>query len=545
MDESIDYEEYNYDSDSENDEFLLNIETIFDEALKSENKENCLLNIVDLCQSVQKGKIWEYQCYEELIKDSIKNRNLSNYKKYFEKLFNIYPITNYYKKHETISKIFNNIQIQLSFLSDIVNYSLKILRKLNQSDKIIEIINILKIKYLFYLKDDGNIYFYIIPPNIGGLINKNLLHINLEINELPKKLIEYGNKEIQNIFFFGDLFALVKFKSFTKNIIYFYNNKQENIFQIETQQIVINIELLNNLFGYYSTSNYIVFFDIQNQIILNSIYFHSIYYTKAIKDEYIFTLFINQNKKTYIAILSKVKKYVYQSQIIIELNLHYFFDFFIDKYTSNISNNIIKYFFNNTKPYFTENEEEQNHLFIFNKKFMFDDDNFFYNGQIDNHFKFYKYFLYLEHDDFNNSKTILNPFKVLNLDNYFVLSIYNKDIFIIEKNIFKIIKKVNTLNYDEIFSGKNNTIILNSINHIIRIYSCPDLKELYYFYISYSIIKNEFINNNTLTDNLIKIINQNKCVYVKKNNLLYIYYISKDSDKRNIKYITINLNQNN
>ena len=545
MDESIDYEEYNYDSDSENDEFLLNIETIFDEALKSENKENCLLNIVDLCQSVQKGKIWEYQCYEELIKDSIKNRNLSNYKKYFEKLFNIYPITNYYKKHETISKIFNNIQIQLSFLSDIVNYSLKILRKLNQSDKIIEIINILKIKYLFYLKDDGNIYFYIIPPNIGGLINKNLLHINLEINELPKKLIEYGNKENQNIFFFGDLFALVKFKSFTKNIIYFYNNKQENIFQIETQQIVINIELLNNLFGYYSTSNYIVFFDIQNQIILNSIYFHSIYYTKAIKDEYIFTLFINQNKKTYIAILSKVKKYVYQSQIIIELNLHYFFDFFIDKYTSNISNNIIKYFFNNTKPYFTENEEEQNHLFIFNKKFMFDDDNFFYNGQIDNHFKFYKYFLYLEHDDFYDSKTILNPFKVLNLDNYFVLSIYNKDIFIIEKNIFKIIKKVNTLNYDEIFSGKNNTIILNSINHIIRIYSCPDLKELYYVYISYSIIKNEFINNNTLTDNLIKIINQNKCVYVKKNNLLYIYYISKDSDKRNIKYITINLNQNN
>lgn len=545
MDESIDYEEYNYDSDSENDEFLLNIETIFDEALKSENKENCLLNIVDLCQSVKKGKIWEYQCYEELIKDSIKNRNLSNYKKYFEKLFNIYPITNYYKKHETISKIFNNIQIQLSFLSDIVNYSLKILRKLNQSDKIIEIINILKIKYLFYLKDDGNIYFYIIPPNIRGLINKNLLHINLEINELPKKLIEYGNKENQNIFFFGDLFALVKFKSFTKNIIYFYNNKQENIFQIETQQIVINIELLNNLFGYYSTSNYIVFFDIQNQIILNSIYFHSIYYTKAIKDEYIFTLFINQNKKTYIAILSKVKKYVYQSQIIIELNLHYFFDFFIDKYTSNISNNIIKYFFNNTKPYFTENEEEQNHLFIFNKKFMFDDDNFFYNGQIDNHFKFYKYFLYLEHDDFYDSKTILNPFKVLNLDNYFVLSIYNKDIFIIEKNIFKIIRKVNTLNYDEIFSGKNNTIILNSINHIIRIYSCPDLKELYYFYISYSIIKNEFINNNTLTDNLIKIINQNKCVYVKKNNLLYIYYISKDSDKRNIKYITINLNQNN
>ena len=201
MDESIDYEEYNYDSDSENDEFLLNIETIFDEALKSENKENCLLNIVDLCQSVKKGKIWEYQCYEELIKDSIKNRNLSNYKKYFEKLFNIYPITNYYKKHETISKIFNNIQIQLSFLSDIVNYSLKILRKLNQSDKIIEIINILKIKYLFYLKDDGNIYFYIIPPNIRGLINKNLLHINLEINELPKKLIEYGNKENQNIFF--------------------------------------------------------------------------------------------------------------------------------------------------------------------------------------------------------------------------------------------------------------------------------------------------------------------------------------------------------
>ena len=545
MDESIDYEEYNYDSDSENDEFLLNIETIFDEALKSENKENCLLNIVDLCQSVQKGKIWEYQCYEELIKDSIKNRNLSNYKKYFEKLFNIYPITNYYKKHETISKIFNNIQIQLSFLSDIVNYSLKILRKLNQSDQIIEIINILKIKYLFYLKDDGNIYFYIIPPNIRGLINKNLLHINLEINELPKKLIEYGNKEIQNIFFFGDLFALVKFKSFTKNIIYFYNNKQENIFQIETQQIVINIELLNNLFGYYSTSNYIVFFDIQNQIILNSTYFHSIYYTKAIKDEYIFTLFINQNKKTYIAILSKVKKYVYQSQIIIELNLYNFFDFFIDNYTSNISNNIIKYFFNNTKPYFTENEEEQNHLFIFNKKFMFDDDNFFYNGQIDNHFKFYKYFLYLEHDDFYDSKTILNPFKVLNLDNYFVLSIYNKDIFIIEKNIFKTIKKVNTLNYDEIFSGKNNTIILNSINHIIRIYSCPDLKELYYFYISYSIIKNEFINNNTLTDNLIKIINQNKCVYVKKNNLLYIYYISKDSDKRNIKYITINLNQNN
>ena len=99
MDESIDYEEYNYDSDSENDEFLLNIETIFDEALKSENKENCLLNIVDLCQSVKKGKIWEYQCYEELIKDSIKNRNLSNYKKYFEKLFNIYTIKNYYKKN--------------------------------------------------------------------------------------------------------------------------------------------------------------------------------------------------------------------------------------------------------------------------------------------------------------------------------------------------------------------------------------------------------------------------------------------------------------
>ena len=470
MDESIDYEEYNYDSDSENDEFLLNIETMFDEALKSDNKEEYLLNIIDLCQNVKDGKIWEYQCYEELIKDSIKNRNLSNYKKYFEKLFNIYPITNYYKKNETISRIFKNTEIKLSFLSDITNYSLKILRKLNQSDNIIEIINILELKYLFYLKDDGNIYFYIIPPNIRGLINKNLLNINLEIDESPKSLIEYGNRENQNIFSFGDLFALVKFKSFTKNIIYFYNNKQENIFQIETQQIVINIELLNNLFGYYSTSNYIVFFDIQNQIILNSIYFHSIYYTKAIKDKYIFTLFANQNKKAYIAILSKVKKYVYQSQIIIELNLHYFFDFFIDKYTSNISNNIIKYFFNNTKPYFTENEEEQNHLFIFNKKFMFDDDNFFYNGQIDNHFKFYKYFLYLEHDDFNNSETILNPFKVLNLDNYFVLSIYNKDIFIIQKDIFKIIKKDNTLYYYEIYSGKNNTIILNTLNHIIRIY---------------------------------------------------------------------------
>ena len=544
MDESIDYEEYDYDSDFENDKFLSNIETMFDEALKSDNKEEYLLNIIDLCQNVKDGKIWEYQCYEELIKDSIKNRNLLGYKKYFEKLFNIYPITNYYKKNETISRIFKNTEIKLSFLSDITNYSLKILRKLNQSDNIIEIINILELKYLFYLKDDGNIYFYIIPPNIKKSINKNLLNINLEIDESPKTLIEYGNRENQNIFFFGDLFALVKFKFFTENIIYFYNQNQENIFQIETHQVVINIELLKNLFGYYSTSNYIVFFDIQNQIILNSIYFHYIYYTKAIKDKYIFSLLINQKKKTYIAILSKVKKNLYQTQIIIELYLDNFFEFFISSYKSNQSNNILKYYFNKAKPYFTENEEEQNHLFIFNKKFMFDDDNFFFNGQIDNHFKFFKYFLFLEHDDFNDSKVILNFFKILNLDNYFVLSINNKDIFIIQKDIFKIIKKDNTLYYDEIYSGKNNTIIMNTLNHIIRIYNCPDLKELYYFHTSYSIAKNQFINN-MLNDYLIKIINHNKCVYVKKNNLLYIYYISKDLDKRNIKYITINLNKNN
>ena len=544
MDESIDYEEYNYDSDIENDEFLSNIETMFHDALNSENKEKCLLDIIDLCQNVRDGKIWEYQCYEELIKDSIKNRNLLNYKKYFEKLFIIFPITNYYKKHETISHIFKNAEIQLSFLSDIANYSLKILRELNQPDNIIEIINILERNYLFYLKDDGNIYFYIIPPNIKKSTNKNLLHLNIEIDESPKQLIEYGNRENQNIFFFGDYFALVKFKFFTQNIIYFYNQNQENIFQIETQQVVINIELLNNLFGYYSTTNYIVFFDIQNQKILNSIYFHYIYYTKAIKDKYIFSLLINQNKKTYIAILSKVKKNVYQTQITIELYLDNFFEFFISSYKCNISNNILKYFFNKTKPYFTENEEEQNHLFIFNKKFMFDDDNYFYNGQIDNHFKFFKYFLFLEHDDFNDSKVILNFFKILNLDNYFILSINNKDIFIIEKNLFKIIKKVSTFLYDEIFSGKNNTIIMNSLNNTIRIYNCPDLKELYYFHTSYSIAKNKFINN-TLNDYLIKIINHNKCVYVKKNNLLYIYYISKDLDKRNIKYITINLNKNN
>ncbi len=201
MDESIDYEEYDYDSDFENDKFLSNIETMFDEALKSDNKEEYLLNIIDLCQNVKDGKIWEYQCYEELIKDSIKNRNLLGYKKYFEKLFNIYPITNYYKKNETISRIFKNTEIKLSFLSDITNYSLKILRKLNQSDNIIEIINILELKYLFYLKDDGNIYFYIIPPNIKKSINKNLLNINLEIDESPKTLIEYGNRENQNIFF--------------------------------------------------------------------------------------------------------------------------------------------------------------------------------------------------------------------------------------------------------------------------------------------------------------------------------------------------------
>ena len=59
--DSDEYEECNYDYDYEydydydNEEFLLNIETMFNNALISKDKEKSLLNIIDLCQKIWKN----------------------------------------------------------------------------------------------------------------------------------------------------------------------------------------------------------------------------------------------------------------------------------------------------------------------------------------------------------------------------------------------------------------------------------------------------------------------------------------------------------
>ncbi len=536
--DSDEYEECNYDYDYEydydydNEEFLLNIETMFNNALISKDKEKSLLNIIDLCQNVKYGKIWEYQAYEQLVKDSLKSKNVEKYKIYFEKLFSIYSKTYYYKKKETISQLFNEKQYSLSLLSDVVNYSLKIFRKLNQPDNIIEIINVLKNNYLFYLKEDGNIHFYIIRPNIN-LKNINLMHIDLKFDEEPKNLIEIKNEENQTIFFLGDLYALVKYKNIFKNEIFFYNLQNENIFQIEAPQIIINLELIKNYFGYYSTKVQITFYNIYKQEIKNSIFFNYIHYTKVINEKYIFSL-IHSKKHLYLAIISKVNEEMYQTQIKLELYSDLFSQYYTTKgYTSC---NIFKYFFHNLKPYFTENKEEQNNLFIFNKKFLLDD--FFYyrrNGE----FKSFNYFRYYSDNDEFYGSNFISFYKVLILENY-ILAVINQIIFIFEKNTFKLINKIDNYKLIEIFSSKNDCIIVNEFENYIKVFKIPELKLLYNYKISFSLFglkKNDELN-------LTQIINKNKCVYVKKNNLLYIYFLYKDYlNLKSVDYLIIDLNK--
>lgn len=93
--------------------------------------------------------------------DSLKTKNFNSYKEYFEKLFSIYSSTNYYKKYETIDQIFNENKYDESFLSDIAACSLRILRKLNQTDIIIKMTYILKKNNDFFInnKEDNKVLY--------------------------------------------------------------------------------------------------------------------------------------------------------------------------------------------------------------------------------------------------------------------------------------------------------------------------------------------------------------------------------------------------
>ena len=359
------------------------------------------------------------------------------------------------------------------------------------------------------------------------------MHIDLKFDEEPKNLIEIKNEENQTIFFLGDLYALVKYKNIFKNEIFFYNLQNENIFQIEAPQIIINLELIKNYFGYYSTKVQITFYNIYKQEIKNSIFFNYIHYTKVINEKYIFSL-IHSKKHLYLAIISKVNEEMYQTQIKLELYSDLFSQYYTTKgYTSC---NIFKYFFHNLKPYFTENKEEQNNLFIFNKKFLLDD--FFYyrrNGE----FKSFNYFRYYSDNDEFYGSNFISFYKVLILENY-ILAVINQIIFIFEKNTFKLINKIDNYKLIEIFSSKNDCIIVNEFENYIKVFKIPELKLLYNYKISFSLFglkKNDELN-------LTQIINKNKCVYVKKNNLLYIYFLYKDYlNLKSVDYLIIDLNK--
>ena len=159
FDDLYESEEFSDDFDFDDEDFSFNIESKYNDALNSENREKDLLNVISLCKKEKDTKSWEYLCYLQLVKDSLKSKNVNNFKKYFEILFSLDPKENSYQEKEAISQIFDEIQNNLSFLSDIVNFSLKILRKLKKTNNIMEIINLLKKNNYSFVFKYGNIYF--------------------------------------------------------------------------------------------------------------------------------------------------------------------------------------------------------------------------------------------------------------------------------------------------------------------------------------------------------------------------------------------------
>ena len=166
-DEKNEYE-YEYDNEyineKEKDEEL--IEKKFENAIKSENCENELLSLIDLSFISNFCEIWKFRIYEELCLYTFKNKNFSQFEKYFDIIIELYGNIDYYKKDELFTKILNiffSFEGKYSTLTYIINIIFKILQKYKETDKIIEIVNIITKKYLIIILDRV-LYFVIQPP---------------------------------------------------------------------------------------------------------------------------------------------------------------------------------------------------------------------------------------------------------------------------------------------------------------------------------------------------------------------------------------------
>ena len=172
-DEENEYE-YEYDNEyineKEKDEEL--IEKKFENAIKSENCENELLSLIDLSFISNFCEIWKFRIYEELCLYTFKNKNFSQFEKYFDIIIELYGNIDYYKKDELFTKILNiffSFEGKYSTLTYIIIIIFKILQKYKETDKIIEIVNIITKKYLMIILDR---VLYFIPFYSLGILYK-------------------------------------------------------------------------------------------------------------------------------------------------------------------------------------------------------------------------------------------------------------------------------------------------------------------------------------------------------------------------------------
>ena len=516
-------ESNNYSVEFENDEIKLFIETQFYEAKYSENVILELQKVIEICkENPLEGKDYEYQCYEYITIYAFKNKNLELYLLYFKNLFELYKISNYDNKEKSLRKIFNDIDMNLNTLYDFINDSLNILEKLNLLNLRSQILDIIKENKIPIEIEENTPYDLIIYPNNPNLQYKNInsdINIKYKYESYSKNIIT--NYSIDSITFLGETIAIETF-----NKIFFYkfedNNKkyidEENLIQIipKTEDIN-NIELIDDDFGFYVTNTQISFFNLKNKNqCFNFLKFTFIYYAQHSKDKNIFCLngyFKNIKLHNILTILSpqqQFKNYQIQTQIELTFDLNYI----------KIEKFYISHFFkySNFLQIFSEKNEEHNQIKVY-----------FDNNEL---FSFNRKLYYL-------LKDYHNIIKVIELENFYVIQVF-KNIFIFQKNTFDYFQSEDILN--EIYGGKNDTIIVIQSFNLYIIYKChlnhiSMISQILYNSLNISFYNS--LNNLNESDNLLRCDN-----YFKKNNFLYAYNVKKIKYNIILEKIKINLKSN-
>ena len=514
-------ESNNYSIESKNEEIELFIQTKFNDALYSDNIIIELQNVIDICKEYPlEGNIYEYQSYEYITIYAFRNKNLELYLINFKYLFEKYPKSLYINKDKSLKKIFSDIDMNLNTLYDFINDSLNILEKLKLLDLRNEIIDIIKEKKIPIDIEENTPYDLIIyPKKFSNLQYKN---VNSEIN-IKYKCELYSNSilinsKIYSITFLGEIIAIEDL-----NYISFYQIEDNNKEYIDNKNLInkipkigtiINIELINDNFGFYVTNTIISFFNLKNEKKYKHFKFNFIYHSQLTNNKNIFCLTGYYKEKFHqytLIILSpqqQFNNYQIQTQIELKLELK---EISLPNYHNN---NFIKYL--NPLKIFSDNNEGHNQIKInFPNDFI-------------KHFNITFYCLL---------ETYHNIIKIIELKNFYVIQIY-QNIFIFQKNCFYYFQSTDILN--EIYGGKNDTFIeIKSFGHYIiyecNLYNISTVSEIKYYNLN---ILYDNISNYLMEKNILQKYNS----YFKKNNFLFIYQAKIKYNIIQIEKIKINLN---